>query len=82
MKSNWKKQRALRNQKLLKSFKSYLVSLNSDIDKLHIEELEEVPPTGLNSLKSKVHQLDVDKLVLVPVDLSKLNNVVKNDIKK
>ena len=81
MKSNWKKQRALRNQKLLKSFKSYLVSLNSDIDKLHIEELEEVP-TGLNSLKSKVHQLDVDKLVLVPVDLSKLNNVVKNDIKK
>ena len=81
MKSNWKKQRALRNQKLLKSFKSYLVSSNSDIDKLHIEELEEVP-TGLNSLKSKVHQLDVDKLVLVPVDLSKLNNVVKNDIKK
>ena len=25
-------------------------------------------PTNLSNLKSKVHRLDVDKLVLVPVD--------------
>ena len=36
--------------------------------------------TGLNSLKSKVDKLDVDKLVPVLVDLSKLSDVVKNDI--
>ena len=39
-------------------------------------------PTNLNNLKSKVDKLDVDKLVPVPVDLSKLRNVVKNDVVK
>ena len=29
-------------------------------------------------MKSKVDKLDVDKVVPVPVDLSKLNDVVKN----
>ena len=33
-------------------------------------------------MKSKVDKLDVDKLVLVPVDLSKLSDVVKNDVVK
>ena len=33
-------------------------------------------------MKSKVDKLDVDKLVLVPVDLSQLGDVVKNVIKK
>ena len=33
-------------------------------------------------MKSKVHKLDVDKLVRVPVDLSKLNDAVKNDVVK
>ena len=36
----------------------------------------------LSSLKSKADKLDVDKLVLVPVDLSKLSDVVKNDVVK
>ena len=36
----------------------------------------------LNNLKSKVDKLDVDKLVPVPVDLSKLSDVVKNDVVK
>ena len=36
--------------------------------------------TCLNSLKSKVEKLDVDKVVSVPVDLSKLTDVVKNAI--
>ena len=33
-------------------------------------------------MKSKVDKLDVDKLVPVPVDLSKLSDVVKNDVIK
>ena len=39
-------------------------------------------PTNLSSLKRKVDKLDVDKLVPVPVDLSKLSDVMKNDIVK
>ena len=39
-------------------------------------------PPGLSSLKSKADKLDVDKLVPVPTDLSKLSNVVKNDVVK
>ena len=39
-------------------------------------------PTNLNNLISKVDKLDVDKLVLVPVELSKLSDVVKNDVVK
>ena len=31
-----------------------------------------------SNLKSKVDKLDVDKLVTVPLDLSKLNDVVKS----
>ena len=34
------------------------------------------------SLKTKVDKLDIDKLALVPVDLSKLSDVAKNDIVK
>ena len=37
-------------------------------------------PNNLSNLKSKVDKLDVDKLVLVPVNLSKLSDVVKNDL--
>ena len=33
-------------------------------------------------MKSKVDKLDVDKLVPVPVDLSKLSDVVKNNVVK
>ena len=39
-------------------------------------------PTNLNNLKIKVDKLDVDKLVPVLVDLSKLSEVVKNDVVK
>ena len=39
-------------------------------------------PTGSNNLKSKVDKLDPDKLVPVPVDLSKLSHVAKNDVVK
>ena len=38
--------------------------------------------TNLTSLKTEVDKLDIDKLVPVPVDLSKLSDVVKNDVVK
>ena len=34
------------------------------------------------SLKTEVNKLDIDKLAPVPVDVSKLSNVVKNDTVK
>ena len=37
---------------------------------------------NLSKLKCKVNKLDADKLVPVPVDLSKLSDVVKNDVVK
>ena len=38
--------------------------------------------SNLASLKTEVDKLDIDKLVPVPVDLSKLSDVVKNVVKK
>ena len=37
-------------------------------------------PSTSNNFKIKLDQLDVDKLVPVHVDLSKLSDVVKNDV--
>ena len=39
-------------------------------------------PTNLSNLKSKVDKIHVDKLVPVHVDLSKLSDIVKNDVVK
>ena len=58
-----------------------LASLKSNVDKLDIDKLKNVP-TNLNNLKSKVDKLDVDKLVPVSADLSKLSDVVKSDVVK
>ena len=54
-----------------------LVSLKSEVEKLDIDKLEKLGkvPTGLNSL---VDKLNINKLVPVPVDLSKLSDVVKD----
>ena len=38
--------------------------------------------TNLASLKTEVDKLDISKLIPVPVDLNKLNDVVKNDVFK
>ena len=38
--------------------------------------------TNLINLKGKVDKLDVDKLIPVPVGLSKLSDLVKNDVVK
>ena len=58
-----------------------LVNLKSNLDKLDIDKLKNIP-CSLSSLKSKVDKLDVAKLVPVPVDLSKLSHVVKNGVVK
>ena len=38
--------------------------------------------TNLASLKTEVDQLAIDKLATVPIDLSKLSDVVKTDVAK
>ena len=58
-----------------------LAYLKSNVDKLDIYTLKNVH-TNLNNLKSKVDKSDIDKLVPVPVELSKLCDIVKNDVFK
>ena len=38
--------------------------------------------TNLANLETEVDKLDIDKLIPIPADLSKLSNVVKNDVVK
>ena len=55
--------------------KDDLADLKSEVDKLDINELKNVP-TSLSSLKSKIDKLDVNKLKPVSVVLKKLIDVV------
>ena len=48
----------------------------------HVDTWSFALKTNLANLKTEVDKLDIDKLVPVPVDLSKLSDVVKNDVKK
>ena len=48
-----------------------LVHLKSDVDKLGIDKLKNVPG-NLSTLKSKVDKLNIEKLETAPVDLGKL----------
>ena len=48
----------------------------------HVDTSSFALKTNLPSLKTQVDKLDIDKLVPVPVDLSKLSDVVKNDVIK
>ena len=61
--------------------KNDLANLKSDVGKLDIDKLKNVPSDS-SSLKSKVDKLDIDKLETTSVDLSKLSNVAKNDVVK
>ena len=45
----------------------------------HVDTSNFPPKANLASIKTEVDKLDIDKLASVPVDLSKLSNVVKND---
>ena len=48
----------------------------------HVDTSSFALKTNLTNLKTEVDKLDIDKLATVPVDLSKLSNVVKIAVKK
>ena len=51
----------------------------ADVDKLDIAKFKHYG-SNLSNLKKTDKEVDVDKLVPAPVDLSKLKNVVKRDV--
>ena len=55
--------------------------MKSDVDKLDTDKLKNVR-SKLRNLKTKLEKLDIDKLITVPIDISKLRDVVKNNFKK
>ena len=48
----------------------------------HVDTSSFALKSNLASLKTEVDKLDIDKLLPVPVDLSKLSDVIKNDVVK
>ena len=48
----------------------------------HVDTSSFALKSNLTSLKAEVGKLEIDKFVPVPVDLSKLSDVVKNDFVK
>ena len=48
----------------------------------HVDTSSLALKTNLAILKAEADKLDIDKLVPVPVDLSKLSDVIKNDVVK
>ena len=77
-----------------KPFKSFGGNINVKVDLsnyatktdlknvTHIDTSSFALKTDLANLKTEVDKLDTDKIKTVPVDLSKLSNVVKNDVVK
>ena len=58
-------------------------STKADIRNIsHVDTSSFALKANLANLKTEVDKLDIDKLVPVPVDLSKLSDVVKNDVVK
>ena len=51
-------------------------------DITHVDTSNFALKTNLANLKTEVDKLDIDKLVPVPLDLSKLSDVVKNEVVK
>ena len=78
----------------LKSFRRFGRNINVKVDlsnyatKTDLRNVTHVDTSGfalktnLANLKAEVDKLDVDKLAPVPLDLSKLSDVVKNVVKK
>ena len=56
--------------------------MKAEVDKLDINNKLVNVPTGLNTLKPKVDDLDVDKLKSVPVDLQKVSDAVSKGVVK
>ena len=48
----------------------------------HVDTSSFALKSNLASLKTEVDKLDINKLVPVPVDLSKLSDVVKSEVEK
>ena len=48
----------------------------------HVDTWSFALKTNLASLKTEVDKLGIDKLMSIPVDLSKLSDVVENDVVK
>ena len=79
---------------LSKSFRSFGRNINVKVDLsnyatktdlknvTHVDTSSFVLKTNLANLKTEVDELDIDKLALVPTDVSKLSDVVKNDVVK
>ena len=77
-----------------KSFRSFGRNINVKVDLsnyatktdlknvTHIDTSSFALKTNLANLKTEVDKLDIDKLAPVPVDLSKLSDVVKIDVVK
>ena len=77
-----------------KPFKSFGGNINVKVDLsnyatktdlknvTHVDTSRFALKTNLANLKTEVDKLDIDKLAPVPVDLSKLSDVVKNDVVK
>ena len=82
------------SQYLPKPYEPFAGDINVKVDlsnyatKTDIKNISQVDTSGftlksnLAGLKTEIDKLDIDKLVLVPFDLSKLSNVVKNDVVK
>ena len=85
-----------KNESILsKPFKNFGGNINVKVDRSsyatksdiksisHVDTLSFALKTNLASLKTEVDKLNIDKLVPVPIDLSKLSDAVKNfDVKK
>ena len=77
-----------------KPFKNFRVDIKIKVDLsnyvtkddikniVHLDTSNFALKTNLANLKTEVDTLDTDKLKTVPVDLSKLSNVVKNEVIK
>ena len=73
----------LKNARAVSNFaeKTNLSNSKSDVDKLVIDKLKNVP-SNLSNLKCKVYKLDIGELQINSNDLGKLSNVVKTDVVK
>ena len=58
------------------------VDLSNHATKTDLKNVTHVDTSSLASLKTEVDKSDINKLVPVPVDLSKLSDVVKIDVVK
>ena len=82
------------SQYFLKSFRSFGENIKIKVDfsnyatktdlnnVTHVDTSSFALKTNLTNLKTKVDKLDIDELAPVPVDLSKLSDIVKNDVVK